>query len=780
MLQLIGLRPFVDKRGRARKKPAFETRNLGFASIEDVFQEDKVREQLGKLHEHEHYDLYFTVADCHDPENNKYRVFKEQWCIHFDIDGIIREEAEKVARLACEAIAVEYEKTGVIFSGNGVQLFVRTHYPIVTPTFFDEARSSYNVLLNRIAEKLRANDTKGNVDPSVWSTARLMRLPWTLNKKIPDSPIMARVLQANILPQDFDLVAEAGLPPGEEIHDECLLTYGPVDTPAVLSGCNFLKHCKDSPEEVTEPQWYAMLSITSRLEDGDKISHEYSEGHPEYNYDETSIKIEQAKERAGPRTCGNISYLFGGCQSCPNYGKVKSPITIKGPAFISTKDLGFRHQVLKGGVLIPGKPHYDDLLKYYDLNNEYMSLDGEIKVFNGTHYVEKTRLEIHGWMYNIVRPSPSVTEMDEFYGRLRATKLRRREEVTAGSDGYLNFKNGVLRLSDHALLKHDSKYGFNYVIPYDYNRYATAPLFNKFLGEIFAGNIDTIKLIKEYIGYCVSDDPCWAQKCLFLYGEGANGKSVLLETVGALVGGENHSAVPVQDFGRTNSLAKLVGKLFNYSEEASADALFKSETFKTIVVGGVISYKKLYQDEYEAPIKTKLIVSSNQAPRSTDKSYGLLRRLIIVHMPVTITEEQNDPYLKSKLMSELPGILNECVSAYLEAKVRGGFTTPKAVEIALESFKYENDTVYAFLKYEGISVAGGSDDRKEFKTFQELYDMYRNYCHDAGITKIITRRAFVIDLKRILGVADVSRRGGRRDRDRGLEVFMNVHIGEEY
>lgn len=779
MLQIAGLRPYNDSKGRKKKRPILLERNLGFDSIEQVFDKEKVESLLASIPEKERYDLYFTVSDCHKPMPD-YRKFREQWVVHFDIDYIDRDKAEEVAKAACEALTVDYNKTGVVFSGNGVQIFVRVRYPITNPSFFDETRAHYSLMTKKINAKLESLELKGNSDSSVWSAARLMRLPWTENRKFADDPVQATVLQDNIEIQDFDIVALANIKETSEHPSDIITNHGPIDSGAVLTGCDFIKWSAENQNQVTEPQWYAMLSVVARTTNGADICHRYSEKHKDYVYEDTEDKVRQAIEAAGPRTCANISSLWDGCNKCPHYGKVKSPIQIKGPDFLGSKDYGFRYQVQdKSGAIKPGAPHYDDLVRHFDQTFRFITQSdtGDVWVFNGKFYKIMDDLAIRNWANDLIIPAPSSFETKELLQRIKQTRTKPNSWFYDTCEGMINFKNGVLRLSNLELVPHDPQYGFTYELPYDYNQRASAPRFNVFMQQIFSDDQQVVEMVKAYIGYALSNDECWLQRALFLIGDGANGKSVLFETIGALVGQDNHSTVAVQDLENANSRARLVHKLFNYSEETSGDALTESEQFKLIVAGGSVTYKHLYKDESQIVLRTKMMMSSNHFPLSKDKSFGLERRLLLVPMTARFTDENRDPFLNKKLKEELAGIFNDCMDKYQKIKAAGKINIPDKVRDSVNNFKFINDVVYQFSQ-ERLQIAY-PDDRPKV-TGQMIYDEYRNFCTDHGIKNIMTKGKLFLELPRVLNGQIPTYRPGKTGPRYYLIKIMKGDENEAY
>lgn len=107
--------------------------------------------------------------------------------------------------------------------------------------------------------------------------------------------------------------------------------WGTASIDPILDGCAWLRHCRDKAALLSEPSWYAMLSIIGRCENGEALAHEFSRPYPGYTFEETEKKLKQAIDKAGPRTCHNIRYQLDGepyCSKCPNWGRIRSPIAL--------------------------------------------------------------------------------------------------------------------------------------------------------------------------------------------------------------------------------------------------------------------------------------------------------------------------------------------------------------------------------------------------------------------------------------------------------------------
>lgn len=347
MIQILGYRPYTDKKGKIRLTEKFFEKNWRADSVIDLFQH--IEKHLENIPKDLHWNLHYTLADCHEEPGRKLLA---QHVIPYDIDNIDINRINDYIPIVCDAIGVNSSQVGIVASGNGLHFIVGISEPITDVKFFQDNRVFYKTIAHRINDKLEAAGLPGSTDDQVFAASHTMRLPMTENRKTPeagfpkkDSVTQCTLLQRIIIPLDYDLSTVSGIPKveeGDSIDHKELKKYAAPDSKYILEECKFLKDCDEHPEQVNEENWYKMLSITARLEEGIKISHRLSEGHPDYDEYDTDRKIEQSLEASGPRTCSNIGASYN-CTRCPHFGKVVSPITLKGPDYIGTKKNGFRN-----------------------------------------------------------------------------------------------------------------------------------------------------------------------------------------------------------------------------------------------------------------------------------------------------------------------------------------------------------------------------------------------------------------------------------------------------
>lgn len=108
------------------------------------------------------------------------------------------------------------------------------------------------------------------------------------------------------------------------------LSYGPpAQVPRVEAACQFMRHCRDDAETISEPEWRSWLSILARCEGGDVYAHEIGSRHPGYKRAETEKKLARVSTESGPHTCAFIKTHGDACKGCTQ--TVTSPITLGVP-----------------------------------------------------------------------------------------------------------------------------------------------------------------------------------------------------------------------------------------------------------------------------------------------------------------------------------------------------------------------------------------------------------------------------------------------------------------
>lgn len=730
MIQILGLRSFIPK-GETEKKSfdkPFPT-GLEIKTVQELFE--KLPEILSKISKSEHWNLFYTVANCAEK-----RVFVSTTTIAFDLDGIELKYQDRYIDSVLSVLKLRREDIGIVLSGNGLHFLLHLKESITDKNFFTLNRPHYKAVCDKINAALEVEGLPGKADTTVFDARRILRLPGTVNRK-PDKPEkLCTLLQPITKSLDFKLDAISDLPQvskQDQVDPKVMKKYSKVYPTAVLEGCSFLKHCADKPNEIDEPQWYAALSVTARLEGegstGHERSHQLSRGHRGYSSSETDTKIEQALLASGPRTCDGIAGLWHGCAKCPNFQKVTSPIMIAPENAIRTENSGF-HNILYDGKGNPkSTPNHEDLIKFLNREKHFKVL-GDSRhcyVWQENRYVEIKDASLEAFGREKFIPTPTMETVKEFRYRVEITNIKPIEWWENSLMRKMNFLNGYLDIDSMEFRPHDQEIAFRNVLPYEYDAKAKAPVFDRMMDMVSGSDKELRAVLEEFMGYSLSNDDCWAQKALVLTGEGSNGKSTFLDALFAVAGDDNFSTVNLAKVDEHYNLAMFDKKLFNVSEETSPKALTDNQTFKNLVTGGRIIVRLPRESPYQICNKAKLILTCNDLPNSNDNTHGFYRRLLIVPFNQLIEKgmPDYDPHLTRKIREELAGVLNIALAGYKRLVANKGFTESAKIKESLEEYRLENDTVLYWVK-EHLVVHQNGGFEHHFTSSGDLYAAYRD------------------------------------------------------
>lgn len=748
MIQLLGIRVRTDeKTGKQLKYDAFFKENWRAPNLHTLFE--NLDKYIAQIPEHERFNIYYTAAEC----GEKKREIKIQHVIPFDIDelkitdspgdSLPFKECDAYIDTVCKSLEIQRSETGIVFSGNGLQFLVQISQPFTSAEFFDTHRIHYKALCNRINYALATGGLPGKADPTVFSAARILRMPGTENRKPGKPRRMATLLQGVMRPLDFDLSKRSGIPavtPSDQIPKDQLKRYPKADTQTVLEECGFLQQCKKEPQTVSEGAWYAMLSIVGRLEGGSQLAHDFSMGHKGYSHAETEEKLEQALSASGPRTCKNIDTLWDGCTKCPHFEKTTSPITLQGPDYIKTESTGF-HDVPfnpKTGQFGKPKPNCEDLRRFFEKAHPYKVLGNsrQVYVWTDKFYEEYEDAYLEHFADIHYSPQSDRNMRGEFKSKVQVNNLTPPKWWVETTARKINFNNGVLDIDTMALTPHSKDLGFRYVLSFDYDPSATCPTFDTFMRQVTCEDRELEQILLEFMGYSLSNDRCWLERALLLLGEGSNGKSTFINVLKGVAGEGNYTPLSIGDLRNEGNRQMLDGKLFNIAEETPDRALTDSSVFKNLVTGGETQVRQIYKKPYSIRNKAKLIFACNDLPRSADTSKGFYRRFLIVPFNAEFSQDKGnrDPFMEEKLLGDLPGVFNRAIAAYKQIKKSRAFTESETVAEALENYQLESDSAHAWIK-ENLH-ANGMDPEGPFSVIPELYAEYRQDTEKMGLDPV--------------------------------------------
>lgn len=262
----------------------------------------------------------------------------------------------------------------------------------------------------------------------------------------------------------------------------------------------------------------------------------------------------------------------------------------------------------------------------------------------------------------------------------------------------LNTTGGTVDLRTGEQHPHEPADRLTRLIDVDYTPGATAPRWNEFLMEVLDGDQELAAYLQRAIGYTLTGDT--SEQILFLlHGDGANGKTTFLETIGDLLGRDDGYAASIDmtslttaasDRAARSDLARLVGRRLVVGNEIERGAHLDQRLVKTITGGERLTVRHLYREEFEYTPQFKLWLAVNDLPQIAGTDHAIWRRLRVVPFAARIANP--DKHLRQRLRRELPGILAWAVQGCLDWR-RDGLRTPSAVTTATSRWQHAADPV---------------------------------------------------------------------------------------
>lgn len=270
-----------------------------------------------------------------------------------------------------------------------------------------------------------------------------------------------------------------------------------------------------------------------------------------------------------------------------------------------------------------------------------------------------------------IAPDISNHKVNEVIGKIKRNTYRERKEIDSETN-WLHLNNGWLNLETEEFEHHSSERLSLSKLPIQYDPKATCPTIIKFLKATL--DPESIVKVVKMLSYCLIPN-CKYQKAFMLVGNGANGKSTLINLIEAFIGKHNVSNVSLQGLSERFAKADLYGKWVNTFSDIPNKKIAETDTFKILADGGSMRAEKKNKDAFNFNNRAKLIFSANEIPPTDDDSNAFIRRWVIIPFRHTFEGDEADPDLLQKLTTpqELSGLLNLLLQNLKTLEMQGGF-----------------------------------------------------------------------------------------------------------
>lgn len=300
----------------------------------------------------------------------------------------------------------------------------------------------------------------------------------------------------------------------------------------------------------------------------------------------------------------------------------------------------------------------------------------------------------------------------------------------------ITFHNGVLDIDKYSkgeiCLYKPSPDLFTFtVLPYDFNQEINSTIWIKFLGEIFNGDQEKIKLLQQWFGYnCVPDMSY--EKLMLFTGCPRSGKSTTLETLQAMLGDRNCCETSFQALAGAFGYQPLIGKLSAIIGDAKSPRAGEAEAVLEKVLhitgGDAVSVNRKNMNALPLiRLFCRFTIAMNDLPAFTDHSRALEYRTNMLTFENSYVGHE-DRGLKARLRNEAAtgGIINWALEGLKSLYQSNNFSLPQSSEKALQTFRELVSPCQVFVeqcitKHEGL-----------FESTDFLYELWRWWCKREG------------------------------------------------
>lgn len=386
---------------------------------------------------------------------------------------------------------------------------------------------------------------------------------------------------------------------------------------------------------------------------------------------------------------------------------------------------------------------------------------GHFYLWTGTHYRSATDEEVKEFVSRWLARNPGVRthgnvvhEVNENLVRDVMLAVRSEAEIGAGVEPgtwiggppqgavgpFLATPGGVIdlgRLDDPvaATLHNDPDFFALSALAVAPDTAAPHPRWDAYLAETFGGDLAAVNLLQEAFGYSFWPD-CRFERFFLFPGPANAGKSTAVETLQAILGPANHSAITLERLGDRFSLAGLVGKLANIVTDASEVPQVAEGVLKSLVSGEPVPVEEKHQPVRTMRVTAKHFVVGNVLPRFHDTSGGMWRRVMLLPFARVRSEADSDPGLKSCLRAEAPGIAHWALRGLARLLARKGFERNEASQRLIDEYRRESNPVALFLAETCEADPDGRVGR------QALYASYKAWVADNGHKPLSSTRFY--------------------------------------
>lgn len=350
----------------------------------------------------------------------------------------------------------------------------------------------------------------------------------------------------------------------------------------------------------------------------------------------------------------------------------------------------------------------------------------------------------------------------------------------------MSFRNGVVDMKDLELKPHSPEYDVVKLYDFNWNPKADCPVWKAFLGIpkcTFHQGVTGIlpeaskrAVLQKFLGASFIDrKKVRFEYFLILYGDGANGKSVIKDVLEGIFGKDE--VLPNLDLGQLSrqgdeklrAMDSMDGKRISYCTELNFGHLKQPETLKILSSGESTVGRGIGENIRIINNIPLIICNTNRKmndrdslPKDSPTDISVSRRLLLISFDKEVRENDRNPELVQMLLKEKEGIFMWLIRGYKRLK-RDKYRITESMEGRIDQIRLDlngnvptgigntkvSGAVTRYLEFKGFRNMSDEGHPYEHQVqFSTLYENFSRFCEKNGIAKdkVISTTKFGRDL----------------------------------
>lgn len=344
--------------------------------------------------------------------------------------------------------------------------------------------------------------------------------------------------------------------------------------------------------------------------------------------------------------------------------------------------------------------------------------NGRFFVYDGERYQEYPINDLQLLIMKLLKEKCTKGKIDMIIDRLRFELPGYTDtgKHIAFEDGYIDAE--TLRMMRVNYIKESKVWQ---LMPFKYEVTAIPAKWYQFLDQIFEGDDDHEEkkaLLQEFFGYCYLRDMN-LQKALVLYGDGGNGKSIVLDVLAMMM--PKVSRLEWGELSDQRNLERLADSWLNISTEISYKETNATTGFKKAIAMEPMTANPKYKTPFDFVPSAKFAFATNGLPMTDDPSSGVFRRLMVLSLNNSFVGKENWNLIH-ELKEEIPGIFNWALMGAQRLRKNKQFTHVPSNVMELQEYRRAINSLQSFHD-ESLEMYQDQEI-----TFQQFYRDYTSYC----------------------------------------------------